>query len=42
MSKFSVCPICGASLDHGETCDCSCDYNREETQNFCDNEEQKE
>lgn len=22
MSKFDVCPICGAALDHGETCDC--------------------
>lgn len=22
MSKFDVCPICGATLDHGETCDC--------------------
>ncbi len=42
MSKFSVCPFCRASLDHGETCDCSCDCNKEETQNFCDKEEQKE
>ncbi len=42
MSKFSVCPICGASLDHGETCDCNGDYNKDETQNVCVMEEQKE
>lgn len=42
MSKFDVCPICGASLDHGETCDCSCDYIKEETQKICVKEEQKE
>lgn len=31
MSKFDVCPTCGATLDHGETCDC----NKEETQEAC-------
>lgn len=33
MSKFDVCPICGATLDHGETCDC--EHNMEETQEAC-------
>jgi len=42
MSKFNVCPICGASLDHGETCDCNGDYNKEETHKICVMEEQKE
>lgn len=35
MSKFDVCPLCGASLDHGETCDCNCDINIEETPQVC-------
>ena len=35
MSKFDVCPICGATLDHGETCDCNCEFNKEETQEAC-------
>ncbi|WP_312048003.1 hypothetical protein [Anaerotignum sp.] len=34
MSKFSVCSICGASLDHGETCDCDIN-NIEETPQEC-------
>jgi hypothetical protein len=42
MSKFEVCPICGATLDHGETCDCNDDYNKEETQKVSAKEEQKE
>lgn len=42
MSKFNVCPICGASLDHGETCDCNGVHNKEETQKVCVMEEQKE
>ncbi len=33
MSKFDTCPICGATLDHGETCDC--DINIEETPQNC-------
>lgn len=35
MSKFDVCPICGATLDHGETCDCESDINIEETPQAC-------
>ena len=31
MSKFTVCPVCGATLDHGEACDCNDTYNIEET-----------
>jgi hypothetical protein len=23
MAKFVVCPDCGATLDHGEKCDCN-------------------
>ncbi len=36
MSKFSVCPGCGAALDHGEACDCGDSYNIEETTQPCD------
>lgn len=32
MSKFDICPFCGATLDHGETCDCRCKSIKEETQ----------
>lgn len=35
MSKFDVCPICGATLDHGEACDCKGTCNIEETQKAC-------
>ncbi|WP_312059360.1 hypothetical protein [Anaerotignum sp.] len=35
MSKFDVCPFCGATLDHGETCDCVCGINIEETTQAC-------
>lgn len=40
MAKYDVCPICGATLDHGETCDC----NKEEIQEACgcQNEEKTE
>lgn len=35
MSKFDVCPLCGAALDHGEACDCNGTYNIEETTKPC-------
>jgi hypothetical protein len=39
MSKFDICPICGATLDHGEACDCmgtyNGSYNIEETPQAC-------
>ncbi len=35
MSKFDVCPICGAALDHGEACDCKGTYNIEEIHEEC-------
>lgn len=35
MSKFDTCPICDATLDHGEACDCQDTYNIEETQEAC-------
>jgi len=35
MSKYNVCPLCGASLDHGEACDCDCAINIEETPQAC-------
>lgn len=40
MSKFDICPICGATLDHGEICDC----NKEETQEayVCQGQEKTE
>ena len=44
MSKFDICPFCGATLDHGETCDCRCNSIKEETQEICvcQNEEKME
>lgn len=35
MSKFDICPFCGATLDHGETCDCTCKHIKEENQEAC-------
>jgi len=37
MSKFEVCPNCGAALDHGETCDCE----KEEMQEACVSQKQE-
>jgi len=45
MSKFYICPFCGATLDHGETCDCRFKYTiKEGTLEVCDfqNEEKTE
>ena len=44
MSKYNVCPLCGASLDHGEACDCDCAINAiniVETPTACTCQEEK-